>query len=132
MAQTSGARASRSNGKTHTARAACETDLGSERWNDRDGGTGLKKRAESGSTAVDQVSAHDASPISRAPAAPDRAGLAVTHGPRVAIGGQPLQQGAGPIERNIRHDLVGKVEPDYAHDGFIATFSSPQNWEQAT
>jgi PAS domain S-box-containing protein len=46
----------------------------------------------------------------------------------------PDRKGFGSrlIERNVRHDLAGEVELDYARDGFVATFSIPLNREQGT
>lgn len=52
------------------------------------------------------------------------------------IGGPPVvppaRKGFGSrlIERNVRHDLAGSVELDYAGDGFVATFSIPLSREQ--
>ncbi|MDI6623537.1 MAG: HWE histidine kinase domain-containing protein [Brevundimonas sp.] len=52
------------------------------------------------------------------------------------IGGPPVappdRKGFGSrlIERNVRHDLAGEVELDYAGDGFTATFSIPLDKEQ--
>ena len=52
------------------------------------------------------------------------------------IGGPPAtppeRKGFGSrlIERNVRHDLAGEVELDYAGDGFTATFSIPLDREQ--
>jgi len=54
------------------------------------------------------------------------------------IGGPPVtapeRKGFGSrlIERNVRHDLAGDVELDYAADGFTATFSIPLDREQGT
>ena len=50
-------------------------------------------------------------------------------GPAVA---PPDRKGFGSrlIERNVRHDLAGEVELDYAGDGFTATFSIPLDKEQ--
>ena len=44
----------------------------------------------------------------------------------------PSRRGFGSrlIERSVRHDLAGEVELDYAHDGFVATFSIPLDREQ--
>ncbi len=53
-------------------------------------------------------------------------------------GGQPpappSRRGFGSrlIERNVRHDLAGEVELDYAGDGLVATFSIPLDREQVT
>ena len=54
------------------------------------------------------------------------------------IGGPPVS-GPGPkgfgsrlIERNVRHDLAGEVELDYARNGLVATFSIPLDREQGT
>ncbi|MDY6923032.1 MAG: HWE histidine kinase domain-containing protein [Pseudomonadota bacterium] len=52
------------------------------------------------------------------------------------IGGPPVappdRKGFGSrlIERNVRHDLAGEVELDYADSGFTATFSIPLDREQ--
>jgi two-component sensor histidine kinase len=54
------------------------------------------------------------------------------------LGGPPVSDpgrkgfGSRLIERNVRHDLAGEVELDYAHDGFIATFSIPLDREQGS
>ncbi len=40
--------------------------------------------------------------------------------------------GSRLIERNVRHDLAGEVELDYAGDGLVATFSIPLDREQIT
>ena len=52
-------------------------------------------------------------------------------GPSVAA---PDRKGFGSrlIERNVRHDLAGEIELDYASDGFVATFSIPLDREQGT
>ncbi|HYC69064.1 HWE histidine kinase domain-containing protein [Brevundimonas sp.] len=52
-------------------------------------------------------------------------------GPAVA---PPDRKGFGSrlIERNVRHDLAGTIELDYAHDGFVATVSFPLDREQGT
>ncbi|MFN3930704.1 MAG: sensor histidine kinase [Brevundimonas sp.] len=44
----------------------------------------------------------------------------------------PGRKGFGSrlIERNVRHDLAGEVELDYADSGFTATFSIPLDREQ--
>ena len=46
----------------------------------------------------------------------------------------PGRKGFGSrlIERNVRHDLAGEVELDYAGDGLVATFSIPLDREQTT
>ena len=46
----------------------------------------------------------------------------------------PARRGFGSrlIERNVRHDLAGEVELDYAGDGLVATFSIPLDREQTT
>jgi two-component sensor histidine kinase len=46
----------------------------------------------------------------------------------------PQRKGFGSrlIERNVRHDLAGDVELDYADGGLIATFSIPLDTEQGT
>lgn len=46
----------------------------------------------------------------------------------------PERKGFGSrlIERNVRHDLAGEVELDYASGGLIATFSIPLDREQGT
>jgi len=46
----------------------------------------------------------------------------------------PDRKGFGSrlIERNVRHDLAGDVELDYASGGLIATFSIPLDREQGT
>ncbi|HYC75545.1 MAG TPA: HWE histidine kinase domain-containing protein [Brevundimonas sp.] len=46
----------------------------------------------------------------------------------------PDRKGFGSrlIERNVRHDLAGDVELDYASDGLIATFSIPLDREPGT
>ena len=46
----------------------------------------------------------------------------------------PERRGFGSrlIERNVRHDLAGEVELDYADDGLVATFSIPLDREQDT
>jgi len=52
------------------------------------------------------------------------------------IGGPPVKAperkgfGSRLIERNVRHDLAGEVELDYADGGLIATFSIPLDREQ--
>ena len=45
---------------------------------------------------------------------------------------RPERRGFGSrlIERNVRHDLAGEVELDYADSGFSATFSIPLDREQ--
>ncbi len=52
-------------------------------------------------------------------------------GPAVS---SPLHKGFGSrlIERNVRHDLAGDVELDYADGGLVATFSIPLDTEQGT
>lgn len=46
---------------------------------------------------------------------------------------RPDRKGFGSrlIERNVRHDLAGEVELDYADDGFVATFSIPLDRSKA-
>ena len=46
----------------------------------------------------------------------------------------PGRKGFGSrlIERNVRHDLAGGVELEYAGDGLVATFSIPLDREQTT
>jgi two-component sensor histidine kinase len=46
----------------------------------------------------------------------------------------PSRKGFGSrlIERNMRHDLAGEVELDYAENGFTATFSFPLDREQSS
>lgn len=46
----------------------------------------------------------------------------------------PERRGFGSrlIERNVRHDLAGTIELDYARDGFVAAVSFPLDREQAT
>ena len=54
------------------------------------------------------------------------------------VGGPPVSPperrgfGSRLIERNVRHDLAGEVELDYAGDGLAATFSIPLDREQDT
>ncbi len=52
-------------------------------------------------------------------------------GPAVA---PPARKGFGSrlIERNVRHDLAGEVELDYAGDGLVATISIPLDREETT
>ena len=47
---------------------------------------------------------------------------------------EPDRKGFGSrlIERNLRHDLAGEGNFDYASDGFVATFSIPVDREQGT
>ncbi len=54
------------------------------------------------------------------------------------LGGPPVtppdRKGFGSrlIERNVRHDLAGEIEVDYASGGLIVTFSIPLDREQGT
>lgn len=54
------------------------------------------------------------------------------------IGGPPVASpdrkgfGSRLIERNVRHDLAGEVELDYATSGMVATFSIPLDREPGT
>ena len=54
-----------------------------------------------------------------------------TGGPPVKT---PDRKGFGSrlIERNVRHDLAGEIELDYASGGLTATFSIPLDREQGT
>ena len=54
-----------------------------------------------------------------------------TGGPPVVA---PDRRGFGSrlIERNVRHDLAGEIELEFAGDGLIATFSIPLDREQGT
>lgn len=74
-------------------------------------GTGLKKLAKLHGLAVDLASGFDASPDPR---------LRLT-----SVGG--LDQARPQVADS---DLAGEGKPDYASDGFAATFSIPMDREQ--